>query len=200
MPSPATTAGAGRALAVLLLGVALALLTPAGAAQATNFGSTVCGGTPRNCVSLADNYFHAWYPEGTLGNQIPGMDTAFQQAMTAYDRTTHLTVVKRQYRTLDVLVTDASYGNNGIYAWVECLPGSAISGSHPNQRCDRQKLRLNGEYAYTLNASRRLSLACHEIGHTVGLRHTQNSESCMNTAEWVTSLSEEDRIHINRTY
>ena len=97
--------------------------------------------------------------------------------MSYYDGATDLTT--RRYTsspTLDVLVTDSNYGFNNILGWVECLPGSATSGSHPYRRCDKQKLRLNGSYASLITTwQARRSLSCHEIGHTVGLRHTTRS-------------------------
>ncbi|GFH38028.1 hypothetical protein [Streptomyces pacificus] len=179
--------------------VAHALMAPS--AHASNFGSTSCGGTPRNCVNLGDNADHSWYPEGTFGNQISGIAASFQEAMNDYEYYTDLTTTKKSHSTLDVLVTDYNYGSNGAVGWVECLSGSSTSGSHPYKRCDRQKLRLNGSYSsFYGNAHDRKSMACHEIGHTVGLRHRETDGSCMSNKHpsSISSLtSTHDDAHVN---
>ena len=176
-----------KRLACAAIGTAVLLAIPAVPARA-DFGSTPCGGTPRNCVNLADNKTHTWYPEGVLGNQIPGIASAFQTGMNDYENFTKITTTKTQSSTLDVLVTDYPYpqyynsSDGGVLGWVECLPNSNTSGSQPNRRCDRQKLRLNStsypDYYSDFGESH--SLSNHEIGHTLGLRHT-TSVSCMRT-------------------
>ena len=193
-------------LGTLALSAALGVVATS-PAQAGNFGSTSCAGSPRNCVSLADSSPHTWGAEGTLGNQIAGMDTAFQAAMNDMERRTDMVTTRHIPSSpgLDVLVTDYNYGFTGILGWVECLPGSAVSGSQPRVRCDRQKLRLNGSYrSYFNTAGKRRSLACHEIGHTVGLRHTSDSASCMRTPfdpdDFDIYTSAHDNAHINATY
>lgn len=200
---------AGRVATVFLctLMIAATQLGMAPSAHASNFGSTPCGGSPVNCVSLTDNRDLHWCEEGTLGNQIPGIYTSTVESMEDYRGSTvldprHLCPITS---SRDVVVTDASYGNNGLFAWVRCRAGSGTSGQHPNRICDSQKLRYNGwsgyEYAYD-TYSKRLSRACHEIGHTVGLRHTSNENSCMAPyspdRSTLTSLHDDD--HINGTY
>jgi hypothetical protein len=187
-------------LGVFLLSLVSFVVGPANRAWASNFGSTACGGAPRNCVSLGDNNYHTWYPEGVLGNQIPGMDVAVQVVMDDYERSTVLTTVKVQSSTLDVLVTDYPYGDNGLAGWAECLPGSPTSGSHPSRRCDRQKLRFNSDYPASFDTfDDRRAVACHELGHTVGLRHTALQSSCMKNPPNGSApfLSTHDINHIN---
>jgi hypothetical protein len=190
------------ALSAVTLAVTQAILAPN--THASNSGSTPCNGTPRNCVSLGDNATHSWYPEGTFGNHIPGIASSFQIAMNGYHNDTDLVITKDNHATLDVLVTDFDYGANGAIGWVECIPGSSTSGSHPGLRCDRQKLRLNGSYANQFDtAQERESLSCHEIGHTVGLRHRNEENSCMSTAAASTTstrTSLHDDAHINANH
>lgn len=38
---------------------------------------------------------------------------------------------------------------------------------------------------------------CHEIGHSVGLRHTSNTQSCLNVNNTSQVLSQHDKDHIN---
>lgn len=96
-----------------------------------------------------------------------------------------------------VCVFDANYGNNGLYGWNACRSGA--SGSHPNMRCSHQWVRLNT--AYTPPSAQRL--ACHELGHTVGIRHTSSTDTCMTTdlnASTSLQLNAHDRAHINANY
>lgn len=171
-----------------------------------NFGSLPCAGSPRSCVSLADNALHTWYWEGKFGNQIPGIDDSMQITMDDLERRTDLTTSKAPgSATLDVLVTDYDYGMTGILGWTECLPSSATTGTHPALRCDRQKVRLNGSYPEYFETSRaRRSLTCHEVGHTIGLRHTTDSESCMRSPfdpdDFDTLTSSHDNAEINAHY
>ena len=44
-------------------------------------------------------------------------------------------------------------------------------------------------------------MACHEMGHTVGLQHTSNSNSCMEATGYTPlDLSNHDVDHINGNY
>lgn len=154
--------------AAALLGVVLGASGPFSGRAAelpNNFGSIACDGSPRNCVSLADNALHTWYWEGTFGNQIPGIQDSMQRTMDDLERRTDLTTTKLPGSpTLDVLITDYNYGSTGTLAWTECLPGSVTMGRDPNRRCDRQKIRLNGSYPQYFSSSReRRSITCHEV-------------------------------------
>lgn len=92
---------------------------------------------------------------------------------------------------------DSNYGNNGVYGWNACYPGGT-SGSHPNQTCSNDWVRLN-TYAYAQRPSND-ALACHELGHAVGLRHT-TATSCLNTTlPGSTVLTDHYRTHINGHY
>ncbi|HLT62698.1 MAG TPA: hypothetical protein VK020_15960 [Microlunatus sp.] len=199
--------GAATAALTLLLLATLGIAP----AHATNFGSTPCTGTPRTCVNLADNSLHTWYPQGTLGNDIPGMATAVQTAMNDYEKNTDIVTQKVQNATTDVTVTDYSYPPYPQFlGWVDCYPSSKTSGSDPNRRCDRQVLRFNAASPskYWNTAAKRRSLSCHEIGHTLGLRHPSESQggatSCLKTPfnpdKFSQVTSAHDNAHINAHY
>jgi hypothetical protein len=96
----------------------------------------------------------------------------------------------------DLCLYDSNYGNNGVNGWNACA-GSVI-GQHPNQKCSVDWVRIN--LYYSPPAQR---IACHEMGHAVGLRHTSDQASCMKqTSEGGTSqvLTQHDKDHLNGQY
>ncbi len=96
----------------------------------------------------------------------------------------------------DVCVFDSDYGDNGFNGWHQCA--GTTTGSHPNQVCSLGFVKINLFYSPPPKR-----IACHELGHDVGLRHTSNTASCMmTTADGGTSaqLAAHDRGHINNYY
>ena len=73
---------------------------------------------------------------------------------------------------------------NGFYGWVNCPNSAQTGGSHPDRWCYGQKLTINLTYdgGFSTWYGKR-ALACHELGHTVGLRHPNVSgrNTCMYT-------------------
>jgi len=97
----------------------------------------------------------------------------------------------------NVCMYDSAYGNNGLNGWNSCNPGHE-AGSDPNQTCSEQWVRINQTYSPP-----RGRIVCHEFGHSVGLRHTNEAASCMRrTADGGTSetLTTHDRDHLNGHY
>jgi hypothetical protein len=98
--------------------------------------------------------------------------------------------------TARVCIFDSDYGDNGLNGWNAC--SGPTSGSHPNQRCGVQWVRINTRYSPPANR-----IVCHEVGHSVGLRHTSTQASCLkSTADGGNSstLTSHDTGHINATY
>lgn len=94
---------------------------------------------------------------------------------------------------------DLDYGNNNFLGWNACY--DSVSGTDPNQVCALAWTRLNTFYS----ASGSLSQynACHEMGHSIGLRHSSEAASCMMTAITGGSsatLSVHDYNHVNAQY
>lgn len=98
--------------------------------------------------------------------------------------------------THDVCMYDTNDGDNGFNGWNACSSGN--SGSHPNMTCSRQHVTVNEHYLPP-----NVRIACHELAHSTGLRHTDENASCVKrTAEGGTSdtLSGHDKDHLNARY
>lgn len=106
----------------------------------------------------------------------------------------------------DVVAMDNYYPTVPAYGWVDCPPANTGTGGVGVHRwCRGQYMRFNANYETQLNTQRaRRALACHELGHTVGLRHTTADNSCMTTIyhprDMPTGLNNHDRDHINGHY
>ena len=102
------------------------------------------------------------------------------------------------YTANRICTFDYDYGNNGFFGWTACVSGTS-SGTNPNRTCGRQFVRFNLNYSPP-SVSR---LVCHELGHTVGLRHGDETNSCMFdpiTGSTSSTLTSHDRAHIDGRY
>lgn len=91
---------------------------------------------------------------------------------------TNLDMFQTTTSAWDVAVRELDYGSNGAVGWIDCPPTAVQSGSHPSHHCADQVFRIDDVYIYdydTTNEAR--NLVCHELGHTVGLRHSNDSDS-----------------------
>ena len=85
----------------------------------------------------------------------------------------------------DVWVHDGFYGDLGVVAWTDCNASRASSRTQVELGyiCVGQDIRYNSEFAeYYTTQDQRRGIACHEIGHTVGLAHAaidEFDEDCM---------------------
>jgi predicted Zn-dependent protease len=95
----------------------------------------------------------------------------------------------------DVCVYDAVYSGVGFVGWNACA-GTA-TGGHAGMVCSLDYVRFNQAYTFVPQA-----LACHELGHSVGLRHESYTGSCMYTPSASSSgvLAIHDKDNLNWWY
>lgn len=205
--------------AAILLSLVL-LAAWAGPAVAAHGGSPVgsllsCDRpvNPPRCVSVGNDRFHYVYIDASVP---PALAESVRHAIAEYDATTVLVVVEQGRVTpvTDVIVYAGDQGVNGAAGWVNC-PQDARQGSNRlgHRWCQGQELHfnLNARYAaYFADEASRDYMACHELGHTVGLRHWGNpprsdwprARTCMqpDVPDGPTTLDQHDRDHLDDYY
>lgn len=167
--------------------------------------------TPPRCTSVGDDLRHYVLFDSSLTPELAGALRAAMRA--AYSEPTKLNLIEQQRPTdwTDVVAYSSDYGDNGAAAWVYC-PSGAPQGENPSGHrwCRQQQLvfNINPRYAafFDDDASRE-HVSCHELGHTLGLRHWGNppetdgpvAATCMhaNTPNGPTRLHPTDIDHIN---
>jgi hypothetical protein len=175
-----------RASAVALLAAMAAVVAMApGPAVAEHHGNPEISSfldcsrpvTPPRCVSVGNDSIHYIY----IHPSVPGsLAWAIRRTMREDYGPTDL-VLREQSEinpSTDVIVRAADYGRNGAAGWVWCPPKAPQGINSKGDRwCRRQQLHfnLNPSYAAFFNDSAsRNYMACHELGHTIGLRHWGN--------------------------
>ena len=180
--------------ACALLAASFAL---APAASASNFGSFGSIGTSglNSGVWLTTNSTWTVAKIALTATYSAGVDSAVANQYDPTDLAAYSsTVTQCGSVSYDVCVFDINAGDNGVNGWNAC--SGPIFGSHPSQRCQIQWVRIN--QFYSPSPSR---IACHELAHTVGLKHTTDDNSCVYTINLPSgSLTTHDKAHINANY
>lgn len=168
---------------------------------------------PPRCVSVGNDSQLFVYIDPSVPRDLAA---AIRRALAEDYEATHLRmrVQSRITAATDVIVIAGDHGQNGAAGWVFC-PTDAPQGVNPqgDRSCQRQELHfnLNPRYAaYFADRASRDYMACHELGHTIGLRHWGDppqsegpaAATCMapDNPDGPANLHRYDRRHIDQYY
>ena len=199
----------------LALGVIVGQAASPLLAVATNFGGPLdawkaCDSNlSSQCV--AENYTHRIYYDSSLTQ--PYRD-AVNAIIPVYDATDMSVATEAYGTTNDVRVSGGYWGQNGAWAWTACANAPTSKGTRPadghnhgHNWCKPQIFRWNLDYSANYNTpDKRKAIACHEVGHTMGLRHSGDPASCMKDPPTLTTppamapTSSHDVPRINEHY
>lgn len=171
----------------LALCAALCLLL-SGTVSASNFGSNTAAyqtvahacDTTTSSQCIANNGLHSYFLSTVEANQAAATRYA---CSSVYEPVYEVSCSEGTSSTnVDVVVYDGLYGT-GFWGWTACASTASYGGSDPNRYCFPQVLKydLSNQGEFNLQSEQRY-LGCHEFGHSLGLRHSSSTSSCMYTS------------------
>ena len=179
-----------------LLAVAVILGMIGSPASANNFGSSGqpgTGGTTNGVWLTPDRFWNVGLVSLETTTNLPAARASVADDYNVTDLDAFSITGSCAAASHDACMFDSDYGDNGANGWNACA--GTTSGSHPNQTCSLAYARLNQFYSWSANF-----LTCHELGHSVGLRHSSENTSCMKDGSGASITTTHDRGHLNTQY
>jgi hypothetical protein len=148
---------------------------------------------PSGCCYYADNSIHTFYPWSLTSGTLSSLRYAMNTRLAVTD--TSVYEFQSQDANTDVVAVDVAYGTDAAHFWWGLWTcDTLVSGS--STQCNKGTLRFNLSWG-TPNTV----IACHEVGHSVGLDHSTETASCMYQPTGSSDdYSTHDRSHINGYY
>lgn len=175
------------------------------AAIASNFGSTQPSiTTPQNAVSLGNDRYHHIHQAAVTNQTL----RASISAVITYLNVGGIVTLHESSPPVDVSALAGNYPDTTFIGWANCPPSATTTGSHPKRTCYGQQVFFNYDWwnVYYSSETFRQWIICHELMHTLGLRHAGGA-TCLRTPlppgtpqPAYPYLSQHDKDHLNSEY